>query len=175
MFKSDLVTYLNSDEFYNTFITVLDDSLTLLAFVACCIFIVIKDKAAFRYSFLCLVFYVVGNFTYGPILSFDSGIVYRYIFWALNDIVFIAIVAYWALKDKMYMWQSIMVQLVVLPAPVLQLFRLVDRHLMDLSYSTYLYKSVLPIVNTVTIILCFAPLIWHFSQKIKWRNGSLNH
>ncbi|WP_256096848.1 hypothetical protein [Pseudoalteromonas luteoviolacea] len=106
-------------------------------------------------------------------MSFDDDKVYRYILWALNDIVFIAIVAYWALKDKMYMWQSIIVQLVVLPAPILQLFRLVDRHLMDLSYSTYLYKSVLPIVNTVTIVLCFVPLLWHFGQKLKWKNNSI--
>ncbi|MCF2860173.1 hypothetical protein L1286_22080 [Pseudoalteromonas sp. SMS1] len=173
MNSSDLSSYLNSYEFHASFIAILDDSLTLLTFLACVAFVVIKDKQAFRYSFLCLVFYIVGAFTFEPIKAFDDDKVYRYILWALNDIIFIAIVAYWALKDKMYMWQSIMVQLVVLPAPLLQLFRLVDRHLMDLSYSTYLYKSVLPIVNTVTVALCFVPLLWHFGQKLKWKDRSL--
>ncbi|WP_247684901.1 hypothetical protein [Pseudoalteromonas luteoviolacea] len=173
MDSSQLAEYLNTHAFHLKFIAVLDDSLMLLAFLACVIFLVIKDKQAFRYSMLCLAFFVVGSFTFDPIRSFDDDKVYRYIIWALNDIIFIAIVAYWALKDKMYMWQSIMVQLVVLPAPILQLFRLVDRHLMDLSYSTYLYKSVLPIVNTVTIVLCFVPLLWHFGQKLKWKNNSI--
>ncbi|MBQ4876662.1 hypothetical protein J8M21_05490 [Pseudoalteromonas luteoviolacea] len=164
---------MNSVAFHKAFISVLDDSLTLIAFLACILYVFLQDKQALRYSALCLAFWVIGAFTFQPIVNFDDAKIYRYILWALNDVIFIAIVAYWALKDKMYMWQSIMVQLVVLPAPILQLFRLVDRHLMDLSYSTYLYKSVLPIVNTVTIVLCFVPLLWHFGQKLKWKDSSL--
>ncbi|KZW98871.1 hypothetical protein JL49_20560 [Pseudoalteromonas luteoviolacea] len=144
----------------------MDDSMALLSFLSVFIYIVLKDNLALRYSVLCSVFYIIAFFVHGPIKGFDDDHVYRYIIWALNDIIFIAIVAYWALRDKMYMWQSVLVQLVVLPAPILQLFRLVDRHLMELSYSTYLYKTVLPLVNFAAVMLCFAPLLLHFGERL---------
>nr|WP_247687470.1 hypothetical protein [Pseudoalteromonas luteoviolacea] len=145
-----------------------------MAFISVFIYILNKDKMALRYSCLCSAFYIIGFFTFHPLIEHDPDRVYRYIVWALNDIIFIAIVAYWALRDKMYMWQSIMVQLVVLPAPLLQLFRLVDIHLMDASYSAYFYRTVLPIVNFMTVMLCFAPLVMYFGKRAKqltWLQG----
>ncbi|TMP29528.1 hypothetical protein CWB99_07915 [Pseudoalteromonas rubra] len=143
------------------------DTQTALVSLAVVIFYILKDEYALRYALLCWVFYVIGYFTSEPIRSIDDEKIYRYIFWALNDIVFIAIVAYWALKDKMYMWQSIACQLIVIPAPILQLFRLVDRQLMDLSYSGYLYKTILPLVNYATVFLCFVPLIYVLGKNRK--------
>ncbi|WP_082669018.1 hypothetical protein [Pseudoalteromonas rubra] len=143
------------------------DSQMVLVSVAVVLFYFLKDRQALRYSLLCFAFFVNGYLTHDLVLELDSNKVYRYIYWAAADILFIAIVAYWALKDKMYMWQSIICQLVVIPAPLLQLFRLVDRHLMDLSYSGYLYKTILPLVNYATVFLCFAPLIYVIGRKAK--------
>ncbi|WP_249364612.1 hypothetical protein [Pseudoalteromonas rubra] len=143
------------------------DSQMVLVTIAVVLFYFLKDRQALRYSLLCFVFFVNGYLTHDLVLDLDSSKVYRYIYWAAADILFIAIVAYWALKDKMYMWQSIICQLVVIPAPLLQLFRLVDRHLMELSYSGYLYKTILPLVNYATVFLCFVPLIYVLGKNRK--------
>ncbi|MBQ4838422.1 MULTISPECIES: hypothetical protein [Pseudoalteromonas] len=166
--------YLDSAEFALKYLNAILEVSYILAFISVFIYILNKDKMALRYSCLCSAFYIIGFFTFHPLIEHDPDRVYRYIVWALNDIIFIAIVAYWALRDKMYMWQSIMVQLVVLPAPLLQLFRLVDIHLMDASYSAYFYRTVLPIVNFMTVMLCFAPLVMYFGKRAKqltWLQG----
>ncbi|MCF2907369.1 hypothetical protein L1285_03445 [Pseudoalteromonas sp. DL2-H2.2] len=141
------------------------DSQMMLVSLSVILFCFLKDRLALRYSLLCFAFFVNGYLTHDLILELDTHMVFRYIYWAAADILFIAIVAYWALKDKMYMWQSIICQLVVIPAPLLQLFRLVDRHLMELSYSGYFYKTILPLVNYATVFLCFAPLIYLLGRK----------
>ncbi|WP_462153992.1 hypothetical protein [Pseudoalteromonas piscicida] len=136
--------------------------ISLCAVVICYL---LGDKKSLRYALLVAVFYVLGTFTSDYIRAIDDARVYRYIFWALNDIIFMGIVAYWALKDKMYMWQSILAQLIIVPAPIMQLFRLVDRHLMDLSFSTQLYITIIPIVNVATLCLAFIPFILLWKQR----------
>ena len=151
----------------NAFLYLIRDHATVVTFIAVALFFMLKDKLALRYASLCAVFYIVGYFSYDIIKEADGDkYVLRYIIWALNDIIFMAILAYWALKDKVYIWQSVIAQLVILPAPLLQLFRLVDRHLLDLTYSPYLYKTILPLVNIVVVLLCFAPLVVFLKKKL---------
>jgi len=50
---------------------------------------------------------------------------------------------------------------------LLQLMRLVDRHYFDLTYTNYLYKTLLPLINTATVVLCFVPLFVIFTQYLK--------
>jgi hypothetical protein len=138
-----------------------------LTFFSVVLFAVLKDDKALRYAALCAAFYVVGYFSYPVIKKIDTDFyVIRYIYWALSDIVFMAILAVWALRDKVYLSQSILAQLIVLPAPIMQLFRLVDRHYLDLSYSTYLYKSILPLVNILTVLLCFLPVVYILRSRV---------
>lgn len=139
---------------------VITDHATVITFIAVAIFIIIKDIQALRYASLCAAFYVAGYLLFDITLEIDNRkYIFRYIVWALNDIVFMAILAYWAIKDKVYIWQSVIAQLVILPAPLLQLFRLIDRHMLDLTYSEYLYRTILPLVNITIVLLCFAPLL----------------
>ncbi|MBQ4850758.1 hypothetical protein J8L98_08285 [Pseudoalteromonas sp. MMG013] len=136
------------------------DHAMAITFIAVAIFTILGDRQALRYAGLCAIFYVMGYFLYDFFLKVDGGqYIFRYIVWALNDIVFMAILAYWAIKDKVYIWQSVIAQLVILPAPLLQLFRLIDRHMLDLTYSEYLYRTILPLVNITIVLLCFAPLV----------------
>eukprot|EP00494_Astrolonche_serrata_P001743 UN01749 len=69
-------------------------------------------------------------------------------------------------KDKVYLWQCVIGQLVVIGAPILQLFRLVDRHLWDLAYSTIIYKTLMPFINIGTVIVRYLPLIMLFAKKV---------
>jgi hypothetical protein len=151
----------------DVFLLLVRDHATAVTFIAVALFALLRDRLALRYSALCAVFYIVGYFSYKIIKDADGGrYILRYILWALNDILFMAILAYWALKDKVYIWQSVTAQLIILPAPLVQLLRLVDRHLLDLTYSNYLYKTILPLVNVSIVLLCFAPLAVIFKKKL---------
>ncbi|MDW7547610.1 hypothetical protein [Pseudoalteromonas peptidolytica] len=136
--------------------------LSLVAVFSC---VFLRDIKAARYAILIAAFYIIGHFTSDIVRAVDSDRVYRYIFWAFNDILFMAIIAVWAIKDKVYMWQSVVAQLIIIPAPILQMFRLVDRHLMELSYSSYLYVTVIPIINFATLCLAFVPVIGYFQLR----------
>lgn len=158
---------LNSN-YFNQFLLLIRDHATLVTFISVALFALLRDDKALRYAALCAAFYVVGYFSYPIIKHIDADLyVIRYIYWAFSDITFMAILAIWALKDKVYLWQSVLAQLIVLPAPIMQLFRLVDRHYLDMSYSTYLYKSILPLVNILTVILCFLPVVYILKNRIK--------
>ncbi|MGA4605669.1 hypothetical protein [Pseudoalteromonas maricaloris] len=140
-----------------------------VSFVAVFLCLLVRDVKALRYASLIAIFYVLGAFNADYIRAADPDRIYRYIYWALSDIVFMAIIAYWAVKDKMYLWQSILAQIIIIPAPLLQFFRLVDRHFMDLSYSTYLYPTIIPMVNVATLCLAFVPVFtfWKLMQDRK--------
>jgi hypothetical protein len=154
--------------YFNQFLLLIRDHATLLTFISVVLFALLRDDKALRYAALCAAFYVIGYFSYPIIKRVDADFyVIRYVYWAMSDIVFMAILAVWALKDKVYLWQSVLAQLIVLPAPIMQLFRLVDRHYLDLSYSTYLYKSILPLVNILTVILCFLPVVYVVKSRVK--------
>jgi len=94
-----------------------------------------------------------------------------FIFFIFKDylafIIWMALIAYWGIKDKVYLWQCVIGQLVVIGAPILQLFRLVDRHLWDLAYSTIIYKTLMPFINIGTVIVCYLPLIMLFAPPQK--------
>ena len=157
------------DVFYiDKILLLINGHFTGLSLLIVVFFAFFRDIRAFRYSALCAMFYIWGNFTYPIIMKFDYSVyIYRYIYWAFSDIAFMAILAYFTLKDKVYLWQGIVGQIIVLPAPLLQLFRLVDRHFLDLSYSTHLYKTILPLVNTLSILICLLPVFYVVKNKLR--------
>jgi hypothetical protein len=128
----------------------------------------LKDRQSFNFALITFFFFIIGMTFHFVIKEVDRGIfIYRYIFWAFNDIAWMGVIAYLTIKDKIHLWQSILGQLIVLPAPLLQLVRLVDRHYFDLSYTNYLYVTILPMINTAVVVLCFAPLFVIFTQYLK--------
>jgi len=144
----------------------LELSWVLFLLPAIFIFYLRKDYLALRFVCITSAFFLFGAFIYEPLKAFDKDInIYRYVVWAFNDIAWMALIAYLGLKDKVYLWQSVLGQLVVIMAPILQLFRVVDRHLWDLSYSTLMYKTLLPLINISTVVVCYLPLIYILVKK----------
>jgi len=131
------------------------------------VFYLQKDWFAFRFALITACFFLYGTLIHDHLRGFDDIYVWRYVVWAFNDIAWMAVIAYLGIKDKVYLWQSVLGQLVVIMAPILQLFRLVDRHLWDLSYSTYMYKTLLPLINIATVIVCYLPLIYLLTRRAK--------
>ncbi|PAJ73072.1 hypothetical protein CJF42_17850 [Pseudoalteromonas sp. NBT06-2] len=130
-----------------------------------------SDKPSYRFALVTFCFFLIGVLFSDLVKEFDYKVyIARYIFWASIDLFWMGTIAYLTMKDKIHLWQSILGQLIVLPAPLLQLVRLVDRHYFDLSYTDYLYVTLLPIINTAVVALCFAPLIVIFTQYLKNKN-----
>ncbi len=149
----------------NNLIFVLEHSWVLFLLPAIFIFYLRKDWLAFRFALITAVFFLYGAVIYSSLREFDDPYIWRYVVWAFNDLAWMALIAYLGIKDKVYLWQSVLGQLVVIAAPLLQLFRLVDRHLWDLSYSTVMYKTLLPIINIATVVICYLPLIYVLLRK----------
>ncbi|WP_405630926.1 hypothetical protein [Pseudoalteromonas sp. Ld20] len=153
-------------DWFLKFILILENSWVFILSPAIFVFYLRKDFFALRFVSITAVFFLYGTLIHDPLKNLDDGIyVYRYVVWAFNDLAWMALIAYLAIKDKVYLWQSILGQLVVLGAPILQLFRLLDRHLWDLSYSTMMYKTLLPIINIATVVVCYLPLIYLVLKK----------
>ncbi|MFU2511486.1 hypothetical protein [Pseudoalteromonas sp. ASV78] len=151
---------------FETSMRVLENSWVFILSPAIFVFYLRKDYLALRFALVTAAFFLYGALIYDSLMSIDEGVyVYRYVVWAFNDIAWMALIAYLGIKDKLYLWQSVLGQLVVISAPILQLFRLVDRHLWDLSYSTMLYKTLLPLINIGTVVVCYLPLLYLFMRK----------
>lgn len=152
-------------DWFNYGIAVLNISWVFILSPAIFVFYLRKDFLALRFVLVTAAFFFYGTLIHDTLRELDEPYIYRYVVWAVNDLLWMALIAYLAIKDKVYLWQSVLGQLVVISAPILQLFRLVDRHLWDLSYSTYLYKTLMPLINTGTAIVCYLPLIYLFMQR----------
>ena len=129
------------------------------------IFYLRKDWLAFRFALITAAFFLYGALIFSSLREFDEPYIWRYVVWAFNDLSWMALIAYLGIKDKVYLWQSVFGQLVVIGAPILQLFRLVDRHLWDLSYSTLMYQTLLPIINIATVVVCYLPLLYILMRR----------
>ncbi|WP_404340921.1 hypothetical protein [Pseudoalteromonas mariniglutinosa] len=153
-------------EWFNDGVALLNKSWVFFLCPAILVFYLRKDYLALRFVIITAAFFLYGTLIHNSLKALDDGTyIYRYVVWAFNDIAWMALIAYLAIKDKVYLWQSVLGQLVVIGAPILQLFRLVDRHLWDLSYSTLMYKTLLPIINTATVVVCYLPLIYLILRK----------
>lgn len=150
---------------------ILEISWVLFLLPAIFVFYLRKDYLALRFVLVTAAFFLYGTLIYGGLIAIDESYIWRYVVWAFNDLAWMALIAYLGLKDKVHLWQCVLGQLVVIGAPILQLFRLVDRHLWDLSYSTYMYKTLLPLINIGTIVVCYLPLLYIFANK---RNKALS-
>jgi|TARA_R110002126_G_scaffold106911_2_gene242075 hypothetical protein len=152
-------------EWFLYIVSILSKSWVLMLSPAIFIFFVFKDRLAFRFVLLTAAFFLFGNLTASSLRAFDDIYIYRYLVWAITDIIWMALIAYWGIKDKVYLWQCVIGQLVVIGAPILQLFRLVDRHLWDLAYSTVIYQTLMPFINIATVVVCYLPLIILFTKQ----------
>ena len=156
---------------FNSSMQILEISWVLFLLPAIFVFYLRKDYLALRFVLVTAAFFLYGTLIYGDLITIDDPYIWRYVVWAFNDLAWMALIAYWGLKDKVHLWQCVIGQLVVVSAPILQLFRLVDRHLWDLSYSTYIYKTLLPFINIGTVVVCYLPLVYLLINK---RNTALN-
>ncbi|AXT29559.1 hypothetical protein [Pseudoalteromonas tunicata] len=151
----------------NSLLNYLYNGQTISVCLAFILLYFIRDSKGAFFSLITAVFFLYGSLTQSLVYEYDIDFIYRYIFWSINDLIWMGCIAYFAIKDRLYLWQSIIGQLVVVLSPILQIFRLLDRHLWDLSYSDAIYKTTLPLINLAVVVICFLPLFLVLSSRIK--------
>ncbi len=138
--------------------------------IICCVcvyFFLRKDTPALLFSLVTLVSFLL-SYIFTPIVfELDPNYVYRYIFWVFNDILWMAVIAFLAIKDKINVSISVMAQIAVIPAILMQLFRIVDIHILEISFISMLYKSIIPLSNSIIVLLCIFPLLSYIVGSIK--------
>ena len=105
-----------------------------------------------------LISFIVTPFLY----EYDTAKFYRYFFWAFNDIVWMSAIAILGIKDRISLRLSVTAQLIFIPVILIQLFKIVDKHFLDYELIDSIYKTIIPLSNTLVVLLCFAPLAFRF-------------
>lgn len=137
---------------------ILEWQMYIIAFATICLYFT-NDRSAFLFAFLVIVSFFISYFLSPVIKSLDSQYFYRYLFWIINDVAWMGVVSFLALRDKIKMYQCIWGQLFMLPVIAVQMFRIADRYVLELPIYNYIYKVVIPIANTLLVLLVLMPLL----------------
>lgn len=137
--------------------------------IACCalVYFINKDRSAFLFTFITLLSFLLSYLATPFIFEHDPERFYRYIFWIGNDIVWMAMIAYLGLKDKISLSLCISAQICVIPAMLVQLLRIVDVQILNIQFISFLYKTIIPLSNTLIVLLCVWPLLFYLVEKAK--------
>ena len=116
-------------------------------------------------------FYYLGYATSCEIVDWDTDKIWRYIIWlGLDFIWMITIYIAWK-KNRIYQYQAAGAIFLGACSVVLQSFRFIDRHYLDLAYSTSIYTTMAPAFNNLLVLLCLYPLVTYLrSGMSKWQS-----
>lgn len=145
---------------------ILDWQMIIIALSAV-VYIWYKDKPALIFSVVTLISFLISYFGTPFIFDLDPGRVYRYVFWITNDVAWMAIIAYLGIKDKISINVSIVAQICVIPIVLIQLLRIVDIQILDIPFITLLYKTIIPLSNTLIVLLCLWPFLSYLIERVK--------
>lgn len=134
----------------------------LLVVIAFILSFRLKLKSGCWFSAVTLISFLI-SFMVTPFLyEYDTAKFYRYFFWAFNDIVWMSAIAILGIKDKISLRLSVSAQLVFIPVILIQLFKIVDKHFLEYELIDSIYKTIIPLSNTLVVVLCFSPLVFRF-------------
>lgn len=125
--------------------------------------ILFNDKRWFVFSIITVVAYINAVYFHCDIKIFDSGYIYRYAFWALNDLIWILFLFIMWNKGNIYHHQYAVAIIIAVLVECTQLFRFIDRHFFELAYSSEFYKTTIPTLNSILALCCWLPIknkIW---------------
>lgn len=139
--------------------------LCFAGFIAAFIF---KDKKWVLYSGLTAFSYFMMVYFHCDIKAIDPNKIYRYAIWMLNDLAWIyALYLLW--KSELIHSNQFMIAFVaILAVEIMQVSRFIDRHFLDLQYTSEVYTMLIPVLNSILAISCWLPLkdkIWNKVKK----------
>ena len=110
-------------DWFDKILEILNSSWVLILSPAIFVFYLRKDLCALRFTLITASFFLFGALIHSSLKEFDDGTyIYRYAVWALNDLSWMALIAYLGIKDKVYLWQCVLVSLWLLVHPFYNCF-----------------------------------------------------
>lgn len=138
---------------------------TSMIFIAAIILFLLKDKESALFAFITFVFFFVGITYYPFLIEWDSNKLYRYPIWILHDTLWMGLIAYLGLKDKINWRQSVLGQLFCIPLLAVNFFRALDMQFIQMYISTTAYRIVYPLCEVAIVLLCWLPIFVYLKNK----------
>lgn len=142
---------------------------TLLVVLSFLILLGLNDKQSMRFSGVTAAFYIIANLYFDYLLAWDAANLYRYFVWFSHDLLWMGVIAYLGLRDKVNFQQSVFGQLLCLPILCLNLLRAIDMAVGKFNFSLAPYQVIYPICESAIVVLCWVPIFVALKNKLLQR------
>lgn len=133
----------------------------------------LRDRQGMRFAAVTTFFYILANLYFDYLIAWDSANLYRYFVWFSHDLLWMATIAYFSLRDKLELKQSVLGQLLCLPILCLNLLRAIDMATGQFNFSLTPYQIIYPVCETAIVVLCWLPVVVALKAKVKFSQVAL--
>lgn len=148
-------------EFYKQFITFGNASLAGVAIAG-----LLKDNKSRNYL-ACLMFFIYFySFAWPYIKEIDPQKLFRYVITSTSQLLFAVTVFYLSVKNMVSRVVAASASAISLIIIFAQIYRLVDRHIVDLPFAHYFVVNIVQYLNCLLVLVGYIGLIkWSFKVK----------
>lgn len=113
----------------------------------------------FAFCLTLFSFYFLSFFLDCPIKAYDPGEVWRYVYWSLIDIAYLATLFALVIKKKASLYALIISAALEVVAILCHIIRAIDIKLTDAAITNYFYSEVIALTNVGFVTLATLPLL----------------
>lgn len=119
----------------------------------------LKKWRHFAFCLTLFSFYFLSFFLDCPIKAYDPGEVWRYVYWSLIDIAYLATLYVLVIKKKAPLYALIISAVLEVAAILCHIIRAIDIKLTDAAITNYFYSEVIALTNVGFVTLATLPLL----------------
>ena len=149
----------------NELLILLGSYQTLLVVISFLLLVALKQKQGAIFAGATAFFFLLANFYFPYLIEWDSGNIYRYFVWVFHDVLWMGLIAYLGLNDKISWRQSVLGQLFCIPILALNAFRAMDKYYIKLDVGLAPYQFIYPVFETAIVALCWMPIFVYLKNK----------
>lgn len=149
----------------NELLILLGSYQTLLVVISFLLLVALKQKQGAIFAGTTAFFFLLANFYFPYLIEWDSGNIYRYFVWVFHDVLWMGLIAYLGLNDKISWRQSVLGQLFCIPILALNAFRAMDKYYIKLDVGLAPYQFIYPVFETAIVALCWMPIFVYLKNK----------
>lgn len=119
----------------------------------------------FTFCTTLFLFYVLSFLLDCPIKAYDPGEVWRYLYWSLIDIVYLAALFLLASRKCAPLYALVISAVLEAIAIFCHIFRAIDIKLTDAAITNYFYSEVIAFTNAGFVTLAVLPLLCAIAKR----------
>lgn len=121
-----------------------------------------KDKKSALYFFILSIYFLLLKYFHGDIRDLDPDKLYRYLIWSFSELALLfVILILTVVNNSIHRWLAGFLGGIVSISVIALLYRVVDRHLVDLPYAYEMITTIPKASNYLRIFIgCVAILIF---------------